>query len=171
MMPAHQKPWVETLIHHQALEAAKLVVSSWTWLYSLASPRSEREARRAEILSDLHDQIALGREEGIAPVRTILHLLARMILGSLDDVVWAGQQVPTALDGCLKRGSDSVGNMRPSPVAISCLAMLGLMNWTLAMSDIAHAWYEWIAVNTAVLIGILLLLRQRPLRVRGPSRA
>ena len=137
MMPAHQKPWVEMLFHAPTLGVAKLVVSSWTWLYSLALPRDERESRRAEVLSDVHDQITSGCEEGIGAIRTSLHILGRMFWGLLDDVVWAGQQVPTALGGCLKRGSDSVGNMRPSPVAISCLAMLGLMNWTLAMSDIA----------------------------------
>ena len=115
--------------------------------------------------------MAHGREEGIGPIKTTLHILARMMLGLLDDVMWARRYVPSALDGHLKRGSDTIGNVRPSPLAISSLAMLGLMNWTLAMSGLAHPWFEWIVVNAAVLIVALLLLRQRHPRVRGPSPA
>ena len=171
MMPVHPTPWAEMLFHVPALAVAKLVVSSWTWLYTLASPRNERVARRAETLSDVHDQMAQGREEGIGPIKMTLNILARMMLGSLDDVMWAGRYVPSALDGHLRRGSDAIANVRPSPLAISSLAMLGLMNWTLVMSGLAHPWFEWVVVNAAVLTVAPLLLRQRHPRVRGPSRA
>ena len=171
MTPAHPKPRPGTQSHVPALAAAKWVVSSWTWLYTMAFPRNERVSRRAEILADLHDHMEQSREEGTGPIKTAQHILARTMLGLLDDVLWAGQQAPSALDECLKRGSDAVGHVRPSPLAIALLAMLGLMNWTLAMSDLAHAWYEWIAVNASVLAVTLLLLRQRHLGVRGPTRA
>ena len=111
------------------------------------------------------------RQEGIGPIKTTMHILARMMLGLLDDVIWAGLQVPSTLDGWLKRESDTVGTVRPSPLAISSLAMLGLMNWTLSMSGLAHPWFEWIVVNAAVLTVALLLLRQRHPGLRGPSGA
>ena len=171
MTPGPPKPWADKLFNVPALTVAKVVVSGWAWLYTLAPPNTERMARREEILSDLHDQVAQDREEGTAPIRTTLHILARMILGSLADVMWAGRQVPSALDAGLRRGSDAVGNVRPSPLAISSLAMLGLMNCTLVMSGPAHSWYEWLAVNTAVLTVALLLLWRRFPRERGPSPA
>ena len=168
MTPAHPPPWTDTLSHVPALAAAKFVVSSWTWLYTMASPRNRRLARRAEILADLHDHMEQSREEGTGPIKTALHILARMMLGFLDDVLWARQQVPAALDECLKRGADGIGNVRPAPLAISSLAMLGLTNWTLAMSGLAHTWFEWIVVNAAVLVVAMLLLRHRHPRVSGP---
>ena len=171
MTPGHPKPWADKLLYAPALAMAKIIVSGWTWLYTLASPRTERMARREDVLSDLHDQVAQDREEGTAPTRTTLRILARMTLGMRDDVMWAGYQVSSSLGARLSRGSDAVGNVRPSPLAISLLAMLGLMNCALATSRPAPSWYEWLGVNAVVLTVALLLLRRRLPRVRGPSPA
>ena len=54
----------------------------------------------------------------------------------------------------------------PSPWAIPSLAVLGLMNWVLAMSDIHHPWFEWLLVNAGVLAITLLLQRERHSWVR-----
>ena len=171
MTPGHPKPREDKLFQASALAMAKIVVSSWTWLYTLAAPQTERKARREEVLSDLHDQVAQEREEGTAPIKTTLHISARVILGMWDDVKWAGRQVASTLDAGLRRGSDVVGSVRPSPRSISSLAMLGLMNCILATSRPAHSWYEWLAVNTAALTVALLLLGRRLPTVRGPSLA
>ena len=163
-------PWADRSFNAPALVVANFVVSNWARLYTLAAPGDERAARRAEILSDLHDQIAESHEEGIGPTKTAVHMLARMVMGMLDDVMWAGRQGSAALNERLKQGSDAIGVARPSPLAISSLGMLGLMNWALAMSGQDHPWFQWVAVNAAVLIVGVLLLKQRHLGVPSPSR-
>ena len=42
MTPVHPTPWADMLFHAPVLAVAKFVVSSWTRLYTLASPRNER---------------------------------------------------------------------------------------------------------------------------------
>ena len=151
---------LEMLCHGWALAAATSLVSTWTWLYTAALSEPVRTARREEIRSDLHDQMAQDREQGVSPARTAVHILCRMVMGARDDMGWSLPHIPSALAGHLIRGSDAIGQTRPSPWAISALAVLGLMNWVLAMSDRHHPWLEWLLVNAAVLAIALLLQRQ-----------
>ena len=136
-------------------------VLAWTWLYTAPLPRQARNARCWEVRSDLHDQMAQDRESGVRPIPTAIHIFRRMVSGAWDDLGWSLPHIPSALAGHLIRGSDAIGQTRPSPWAISALAVLGLMNWVLAMSDRHHAWFEWLLVNAAVLAIALLLQRQR----------
>ena len=152
---------LEMLCHGWALPAATSLVSAWTWLYTAALSEQVRTARREEIRSDLHDQMAQDREQGVSPGRNAIHILCRMVMGARDDMGWSLPHIPSALAGHLIRGSDAIGQTRPSPWAISALAVLGLMNWVLAMSDRHHPWFEWLLVNAAVLAIALLLQRQR----------
>ena len=151
----------EMLCHGSALPVATSLVSAWTWLYTLALPERVRTARREEIGSDLHDQMAQDREAGVSPDRTAFHVIRRMASGAWDDVGWSLPHIPPALAGHLVRGSDAIGHMPPSPWAISSVAVLGLMNWVLAMSDIHHPWFEWLLVNAGVLAITLLLQKER----------
>ena len=151
----------EMLSHGWALPAATSLVLSWTWMYTLALPEQLRTARREEIRSDLHDQMAQDREQGVRPARSAIHILCRMVIGAWDDVGWSLPHIPSALAGHLIRGSDAIGHGRPSQWAIAALAVLGLMNWVLAMSDRHHPWFEWLLVNAGVLAATLLLQRHR----------
>ena len=101
------------------------------------------------------------REEGASPAGTAIHVLCRMVSGAWDDVRWSLPHIPSTLVGHLVRGSDAIGHRRPSPWAVSTLAVLGLMNWVLAMSDRHHPWFEWFLVNAGVLAITLLLQKQR----------
>ena len=156
----------EMLCHGSALPVATSLVSAWTWLYTLALPEQVRTARREEIGSDLHDQMAQDREAGVSPSQTAIHIIRRMASGAWDDAGWALPHVPSALAGHLVRGSHVIGHARPSPWAIASLAVLGLMNWVLAMSDRHHPWFEWLLVNAGVLAITLLLQKERHSWVR-----
>ena len=156
----------EMSCHRWALPAAGSLVFAWTWLYTAALTEQVRTARRWEIRADLHDQMAQDREEGVSPARTAIHIFRRMVAGVWDDMGWSLPHIPSALAGHLMRGSDAIGHVPPSPWAISSLAVLGLMNWVLAMSDIHHPWFEWLLVNAVVLAITLLLHRERHSWVR-----
>src|SRR5438132_3186928 len=61
-------------------------VRSWTWLYTWRMPPALREARRAEIDSDLWEcerQTAEDQRLGCA-----LHIAVRFLLGIPDDLGW-----------------------------------------------------------------------------------
>jgi hypothetical protein len=69
-------------------------VRGWTWLYTWRLPSALRQARRAEIESDLwefqHDpDTSRGPNEG-------LWIIGRLLLGMPDDVVW---RFECAVDG------------------------------------------------------------------------
>ena len=151
----------EMLCRGRALPVATSLVSAWTWLYTLALPEGVSTARREEIGSDLHEQMAQEREAGVCPSRTAIHILRRMASGAWDDVSWSLPHVPSALAGHLVRGSHAIGHARPSPWATASLAVLGLMNWVLAMSDRHHPWFEWLLVNAGVVAITLLLRKER----------
>ena len=151
----------EMLCRGWALPAATSLVSVWTWLYTAALPEQVRTARREEIGSDLHEQMVQDREAGVSPSQTAIHIIRRMASGAWDDAGWALPHVPFALTGHLVRGSHAIGQARPSPWATASLAVLGLVNWVLAMSDRHHPWFEWLLVNAGVLAITLLLQKER----------
>ena len=64
------------------------MVRTWVTLYTLGLPRELRDARRAEIDSDLweHQQIAELTEEPQG--ETTFHFLTRLLLGIPSDVTW-----------------------------------------------------------------------------------
>ena len=152
---------MEMLCLGWALPAARTLVLSWTWLYTAALPEQVRKGRRAEIRSDLHDQIDQDRRESIGQAETGIDLLRRMASGAWDDVSWALPQIPSVLSLRLVRGSSLIGQMRPSPWAISYLAVAALINVCLALSDWSHLWPAWPLANAGVLAATLLLQRQR----------
>ena len=158
---------IEILCLGWALPAARTLVLSWTWLYTAALPEQVREDRRAEIRSDLHDQIDQDRGESIGQAETGIDLLRRMASGAWDDVSWALPQIPSVLSLHLVRGSDLIGQMRPSPWAISYLAVAALINVCLALSDWSRLWPAWPLANAGVLATTLLLQRQRQPWARG----
>ncbi len=61
---------------------------AWVQLYTSRIPTDVRATRRAEIDSDLWDQVADGQEDGARPLVTALEISLRTCLGVLDDLSW-----------------------------------------------------------------------------------
>ena len=160
-------PRMETLQRGWPLAAARSLVMGWTWLYTAALTAQVRGDRRAEIWSDVHEQIEDKRGEGDGQTGTAVRLLRRMASGVWDDMSWALPQIPSALAVHLVRGEDAIGQLKPSPWGISYLAVATLVNVFLALSDWKQFWPAWLIANAVVLGATLLLHRQREPWARG----
>lgn len=73
-------------------QAKSPLVARWTrrWVraYTASLETTRREARRAEIESDVWEHLADARAEGQRPVVTQLVMLSRLVVGIPADVVW-----------------------------------------------------------------------------------
>lgn len=157
---------VESLFCLLALYVARSLTLVWAWTYTVAVPEHLRAARRAEIRSDLHEQINQMRQEGDRSNIIAFHILGRMIWGLWDDVRWSAPYLPSTLAERLSRGSEIVGKARPSPLMVASLAMLGIMNLSFYMTDRTVPWFEWVYLNTMMPVVVLLLKNQQRQWVR-----
>jgi hypothetical protein len=79
-----------------ALAAALAIVRGWTRLYTARMHPIGRDARRAEIESDLWELHEDARRRGASPTGIAAHMLLRLVLGVVDDVVWRVEQATLA---------------------------------------------------------------------------
>ncbi len=133
-----------------ALSIARSFAKLWTRLYTSTAPRDERENRRAEVLSDLHEHIEDSRAEGHRPDEIAVQVLIRIVWGMKDDVAWSMPYLPSTLEERLQRGSESIGHMRTPGFLVAALALLGFMNLGLFMSDQNETWIEWVFLNGSI---------------------
>ncbi len=75
------------------LAAALAVVRGWTRAYTAGLPPTLRDARRAEIESDLWEFHEATRRSGYTPSMIAVHMLARLVLGVVQDIAWRAEQV------------------------------------------------------------------------------
>jgi len=68
------------------------IVRAWTRLYTAGMDPLLRDARRAEIDSDLWELDADARRRGESDALIAIHILARMLLGVPDDFSWRAEQ-------------------------------------------------------------------------------
>jgi hypothetical protein len=74
-----------TLLTRASIAAVLL----WARLYTWRMPRSVRQARIAEIESDLWESSRDGNEPAMLPVQ----IVARLLIGMPDDLRWRGEQL------------------------------------------------------------------------------
>lgn len=78
---------------------AASLVRTWTWLYTCGLRTAVRDARRAEIESDLweffHDSDRAGS------VSSTAHLVVRLLRGVPDDLSWCAEHMMAAIDRAL----------------------------------------------------------------------
>ncbi len=166
MMPTLLTVLAENLFHLLALPVSRSLTLVWTWTYTAAVPEHLRAARRAEMRSDLYEQINQMRQEGNRSNIIAFHILGRMIWGLWDDMRWSAPYLPSTLAERLSRGSDTVGRVRPSPSMLASLTMFGIMNVSLHMADRTVPWFEWVYLNTMIPVVALLLKNQQHRWVR-----
>src|SRR5436190_2298052 len=78
------------------LASAILVVRAWTRLYTSGMAPEIRDARRAEIDSDLWEFHEDARRRGAAPSVIAVHMLLRLVLGVRNDLFWRAEHAHVA---------------------------------------------------------------------------
>ena len=154
------------LIQALALPTAKFFVNTWTWLYTLVAPKDEREARRAEMLSDLHEHISDWRQEGFGPAAIALHIVLRMVCGLADDLRWTvASCTPMMLVEKLEQGSAALSRFNMPYQAIITIAVFSFMNLIYFTSD-DLTWGTALNINVGMIIGSILAWKEQHRWVR-----
>ena len=169
-MPPFLSYMVMILIHAYALPIATSIVKGWTRLHTMAAPERERQDRRAQVLSDLHDQKEVQLSEGLTQTDAAVRLLFRMVLGIKDDVAWCAPYLPTTLAEGLERGSDALTSFRTPELLIPSLASVGMMNCVYFWEEVDKSWLELLAFNCAAFIAIVFMWNRKHLWACRVSR-
>ena len=140
---------------------ARSFARAWTWFYTTAAPENEREARRAEVLSDLHEHISDAQTEGYDPPEIAVQIFFRTVWGIKDDVAWTAQYFPSRLADRLEKGSEILSHFGTPPRLIASVATFGLMNSAFFMSDGDQTLVDWLFLNGALLTGSVLFCSQQ----------
>lgn len=143
-----------------ALPISKKIVMGWVRLYTAILPEV-REARRDEILSDIHEHISSSLAEGYRPVEVAAQVLLRWVMGFPDDVAWCAPYLPSTLASKIARSSESLSGFRTPKLVIPSLATFGIMNWAYFSSDSNGAFVTWLWINLVTMAMILLISRQQ----------
>jgi uncharacterized membrane protein YhaH (DUF805 family) len=119
------------------------VVRAWTKLYTAGLPPRDRDARRAEIESDLWEHAGSGRRASAKRAPLGGQILARCLLGVGADLSWRAQMA-FAQDG-QKEGIHVKERIRrdwwvPAPVAMVAIGVLVAV--THFVGDGAESWWS-----------------------------
>jgi hypothetical protein len=143
-----------------ALPISKRIVIGWVRLYTAFVPELG-EARRAEVLSDIHEQISASLAEGYRPVEIAPQILYRLVIGLPDDVAWCAPFVPSMLASKVARLSESLRSFRTPKILVPSLATVGYMNWAYLSSSSERTLVMWLGLNGATAAMIVLLSKQQ----------
>ena len=134
-----------------ALPLAMSFARLWTSIYTAGVPNKERQDRRAEILSDLHEQVADFREQGYRPDEIAILIVRRVVRGMKDDVAWSAPYLPEVLAEQFERGSEALRHIGTPKFITTAMAVVGMMNCAWLMSDGDKSWVSWFIFNGGVL--------------------
>ncbi len=155
---------INLLVQAIALPIAKSLVKVWTWLYTWPAPRDERQSRRAEVVSDLHEQI-LDARIGSTETTVAFRILFRMLWGLKDDVVWFTPYLPALIAQKIESGGAILSRIRIPDLMVPSLAFLIVSNALLLVPSDSQAERDWISTNVSTLrvIGIIWIVYISPL--------
>jgi hypothetical protein len=140
-----------------ALPLIKKIVMGWVWLYSSIAPEEDREGRRLEVLSHIHEMTNTLLKSGHTPGEIAVRMLEILVLGLVDDVSWSMQFMRGALADKIVGWSDSLRQSRVPAAMIAGVATLAPMNYGFFISPANQPLYLKIIMN-AIIIGIITLL-------------
>ena len=149
-----------------ALPLAMSFARLWTSIYTAGVPNKERQDRRAEILSDLHEQVADFREQGYRPDEIAILIVRRVVRGMKDDVAWSAPYLPEVLAEQFERGSEALRHIGTPKFITTAMAVVGMMNCAWLMSDGDKSWVSWFIFNGGVLTVSVLMGNQQHRWVR-----
>ena len=137
------------------------LVEAWIWLYTSVAPAGERDPRRAEVLSDLHEHIQDSRAEGHRPAEVAVHVLLRMLCGVKDDLAWSAPYLPSAMAERLERGGETLSHFRTPTMVITSLAFLSWANVSFFVSDGDKPWTVFLGMNLSACGMIFVMHNQQ----------
>lgn len=141
-----------------ALPSARVIVPAWVWLYTLAAPQEERESRRAEMRSDLYEQVDADQSEGLSSTAIAIRVFGRMLCGLPGDVAWALPYLPATLARGLMRGSEIITRPEILKALIGVLTVLSVFNvMRIASGD---SWTTISVSNVGMLIGVVFVWKR-----------
>lgn len=144
-----------------ALPMVKSSVNAWTRLYTSVAPEGERQARREEVLSDLHEHINDSKSEGYRPAEVAVQILFRMVWGAKDDVAWSTPYFSNAMATRLDSWSEDLSRMKTSRAAISLLALFSMINSVFFFSDTDKTWTHLLALNVGACVVFVVMHNQK----------
>ncbi len=149
------------------------LVWAWVRLYTAAVPVTVRSARRAELLSDIHEQLVDARAAGGSGWRVSWALFGRMVRGSIADVAWragveaevTGRDVVLARPGVVLTGLGVLS----LPFSLTAEITRHSVGWsqTLYAPMWLVAWWVWML---AVSYGMVAAVAATAAMVRRRSR-
>ena len=149
------------VIRALALPLAKSFARLWMSIYAAGVPSNLREDRRAEILSDLHEQVTDFLEQGYRPDEIAIRIVLRVVRGMKDDVAWSAPYLPEALAEQFKRGSEALRHIGTPKFITTAMAVVGMMNCAWLMSDEDKTWVSWFIFNGGALTVSVLMGNQQ----------
>ncbi len=138
------------LLHAFALSVARFLITAGTWLLSLVMPKEVRDSHRAEVHSDMYEQITHYREEGHSPPSIAVHLIFRGIKGLKDHLALALPYAPRTLAYYLDRSNSAISRGKPHHMVIVTLACLLILNISFLTSQDEMGWLELVFLNACV---------------------
>lgn len=140
------------LVQAFALNVAKCLVSSWTWVITLGMPKELRDSHRAEVNSDMHEEITHRREEGHAPSSIAAHMIFRLVTGLKDHLALVLPYAPETIPDYLRRGSVALSGGKPNSKILAALTVLLIANFALVASEDEWSWVNWVFWNACVIV-------------------
>ncbi len=110
------------------------IVRWWVRFYTSGLPQRERDARRAEIESDIWEQVEFAREEGSSLGSISVHIFGRLLFGIPMDLLWRSscrgaehQAVKVGIASMRKTAAEAPRFALKSRVGVTVLAVTGAL--------------------------------------------
>jgi hypothetical protein len=162
--------FIVTFISTHALTITRHVVMGWVWLYSAMAPREDREGRRAEVLSHIHDLIDVCQKARYSQNEIAILILEQVVKGAADDIAWCIPFIPKRLADLadrVKGWSDTLRHYKIPSAMVAGVGALALINCSLSSSQSNPTTGTRLLVNGMVIaITALLWKRDHPLARR-----